>query len=69
MSKGRRRARSRKAERPQGELLEAVVAARSDLLAAVMKAGFGVPGSLLEQDRVGLCGQRRAYRSAGRFQQ
>ena len=53
----------------ENPLLEAVVAARSDLRALVMDAGFGVLGSLLEEDRAELCGeryarseQRRAYR-------
>ncbi len=69
MGKSRRTETSRKAERREGKLLEAVVAARSDLRALVMDAGFGVLGSLLEQDRAELCGerharsqQRRAYR-------
>ena len=69
MSKSRRTETSRKAERQENPLLEAVVAARSDLRALVMDAGFGVLGSLLEEDRAELCGeryarseQRRAYR-------
>ena len=51
MSKSRRTETSRKAERQENPLLEAVVAARSDLRALVMDAGFGVLGSLLEEDR------------------
>ena len=69
MSKSRRTETSRKAERQENPLLKAVVAARSDLRALVMDAGFGVLGSLLEEDRAELCGeryarseQRRAYR-------
>ena len=69
MSKSRRTETSRKAERQENPLLEAVVAARSDLRALVMDAGFGVLGSLLEEDWAELCGeryarsqQRRAYR-------
>ena len=60
MGKGRRRATSRKAQRPRSELLENVLAARSDLLGLVMEAGFGVLGCLLERDRAQLCGQRHA---------
>ena len=40
MSKSRRTETSRKAERQENPLLEAVVAARSDLRALVMDAGF-----------------------------
>ena len=55
MSKSRRTETSRKAERQENPLLKAVVAARSDLRALVMDAGFGVLGSLLEEDRAELC--------------